>query len=108
MSPFASAKDAEMQLLDFPSFPLLSLWLQDCPIHVNSLPSIRTLGFHNCTLGHNSAKVVGKESFRYTPEAFRNGLKTSAFSLLLNAYGEIYILHFSFSAQTERSFCTWG
>ena len=49
-SPSVSAKDAEMQLLAFPSFPspfpsFPISFIQDCPLHVNSLPSICTSGF---------------------------------------------------------------
>lgn len=70
--------------------------------------ALQVFMFSGNTKGHSSAKVVGMDRFRSAPEAFRNGLRRSAFSHLPNAYGDIYILHFSFSVQKERSFCTCG
>ena len=104
-SPSTSAEDVEMQLLAFPCFPSLPLWLQDCPLHSLPIIALQVFMFSGNTKGHSSTKSVGMEWFEYAPEVFRNGLRRSAFSHLPNAYGDIYISHFSSSAQMARSFC---
>lgn len=105
-SPSASAKDAEMQLLAFPSFPSLPLRLQDCPLHVNSLPSICTSGF--LVFWERQRPQLSKSSgygvFRYAPEGFRNGLRRSPFSHLPNAYGDTYVLYFFFFCTNSKVF----
>lgn len=110
-SPSASAKDAEMKLLAFPSFPSLPLWLQDCPLHVNSLPSICTSGFPvfwECQRPQLS-KSSGYGVIQICTWRFQKWIKEISFfpsSKCLWRY--LHFIFFSFSAQRAKSFCTYG
>lgn len=106
----ARISDIWVLLLFFPSFFHCICNFRIVPFTLTPYlaSALWVLLFSGRTKGHSSAKVVGMEWFRYTPEAFRNRLRRSAFFHLANAYGDIYILHFYFSAQTARSFWTFG